>query len=379
MRVLEVTQRYPPALGGVERHVSQLSRELRAAGAAVEVCTTDLRRDRPFERFRGRIEEGSIPVRRHRAFPILPAPLGLGIAAPGMLFDLLAAEADVVHAHAFGYPPTWFGRFGRGLRGGRLVITAHSDEGRGGFASGAYARFVARGTLAGADGVIALTTPEADRLAALGIERSRIRVIPNGIDLDEFPERSRDGAGSGPVRVLFVGRIFAEQKGLDVLVEAIGLLTDPAAVRVRLVGEEWGSGPALARRARDLGVAGSVAFLGPVPRAQLLEEYRTADLLVLPSRFEPFGIVLLEAMASGLPVVASRVGGIPTVVRENESGLLVRPGDPEALAAALQRLVDDPAGRERMGAAGRALVPPYDWKRLGPQVLGFFREITGSA
>ncbi|HXW67042.1 MAG TPA: glycosyltransferase family 4 protein [Thermoplasmata archaeon] len=375
-RVLELTQRFPPALGGVERHVEQLARELAAAGARVEVVTTDLMRDRPFARGAFGPSDASVTVRRHRAVRWVPVRHGLGIAAPGMLVDALRAPTDVLHAHAFGYFPTWAGRVAHDLRGVPLVITPHSDPGTGTGASLLYARAVRRATLRRADRIVALTHVEADALARDGVDERRIRVIPNGVDLDEFSARAPRPAGPEDPIVLFVGRLYPEQKGIETLVEAFASLARTRAARLRLVGEDWGGLAAAERIARERGIAGRLTATGPVPRAALLGEYARADLLVLPSRFEPFGIVLLEAMAAGLPVVASRVGGIPEVVADGRTGLLVPPGEPGPLAEAIGSLLDDPIRASRLGAAGRARAASFAWPRLAPQYLALFRELA---
>ncbi|EQD38607.1 glycosyl transferase group 1 [mine drainage metagenome] len=119
-----------------------------------------------------------------------------------------------------------------------------------------------------------------------------------------------------------------------------------------------------------------VVWTGGVPPDALRREYASADLFVLPSHMEPFGIVLLEAMAAGLPVVATSVGGIPEVVHSGLTGLLVPPRDPAALARALDTLVADPQLRSRFGDRGRARAEEFSWPRLIPKFLELFRELA---
>jgi glycogen synthase len=375
VRILELTQRYPPALGGVERHVERLAHELALAGARVEVVTTDLRRDRPFTREIFDPSLGPVQVRRHRAVRWLRDRRGLTIAAPGMLADALRARVDIVHAHAFGYFPTWVGRITRSLRNIPLVVTPHSDRGEGTDRSHLYGAAVARATLRKAERTIALTRLEAAWLESLGVKAERIRVIPNGIDLTEFaalpPRRSHSG---GP-RVLYVGRLQPEQKGLETLVEAFAQLPRALDAQLRFVGEDWGGLARIVQVAHDRDVTDRVSTTGPVSRPELLAEYSSSDLFVLPSRFEPFGIVLLEAMAAGLPVVATRVGGIPEVVDESRTALLVSPGDALSLADAIRRVLTDPALAARLGATGRQHVERFSWPRLVPEYLQTFSEM----
>ncbi len=376
LRVVELTQRFPPALGGVETHVAALAERLRASGVVVRVATTDLERDRPFRRLS--TQEGSWPfaVDRYRAVRLFPAPRGLGVVAPGMLFDLLRTRTDLVHAHAFGYAPTWIGALARRLRGVPLVVETHADAGRGTSGTRTYGRLTARGTLAVADRVVARTPAEVRVLSDWGVSPGKITVIPGGIDLEEFeraPSRNRTDEGRTLV-LLYLGRIDPEQKGLATLLRAFARLRSDLRPELRLVGEDWGGTSDLGRLARELGVADRTIFTGPVPRAQVLQEFVNADVFVLPSHFEPYGIVLMEAMACGRPVVASRVGGIPDVV--GEAALLVPPADPDALAGALERLGDDPGLRERLGAQGRERVERYRWENVLPHWLRLFEDVV---
>ena len=120
-----------------------------------------------------------------------------------------------------------------------------------------------------------------------------------------------------------------------------------------------------------------MVFVGKVDRQALLNEYREADFLVLPSLFEPFGIVLLEAMATGLPVVASRVGGIPEVVRDGRTGILVEPANARALADALMELCRDENLRITMGADAKDRAAAFDWKTITPRILSIYQEALG--
>ncbi len=376
MRILEVTHRYPPALGGVESHIAAIADGLRARGHTVEVATTDVDRDRPFRRLKPVAGSDPIPVRRHRAFRWWPAPHGLGIWAPGMAVDLFSSRADVVHAHAFGMAPTWLAALRRRRDRTPLVVETHVDRGRGTAGWLAYARFVARATLSPADRVVVQTRIERALLLSLGVDAEKIVTIPDGVDLREFPApRDAPPARGGPPVALFVGRLDAEHKGLLTLVRALSRIPPSARPRIRLAGADWGGAGAVLRLAGELGVREQIELLGPLDRPRLLQEYRTADLFVLPSHLEPFGIVLLEAMAAGLPIVASRVGGIPEVVSEGENALLCPPGDPAALAAALERCTTDALLRRRLGAAGRARVLRFSWEAVLPEWLRLFESV----
>jgi glycogen(starch) synthase len=364
-------------LGGVETHVYQLALGLAKAGVSTEVFTTDLRTDIPFRRFDGEVPpvpSAAFVVRRFRAVKVMNLPHGLGILSPSMAVALFQAEPGVVHAHAYGYFPLLAGGLAEMLRGMPLVVTAHSDPGGHTFSKRLFDWAVPAVTLRRADRVIALTNIEAQNLQRLGVDAGRIRVIPNGVDLKEFEDVPNRHEPRDEFALLFVGRCYPRQKGLEHLISALGLLLSKCKIHLTIVGEDWGGAGTLQALARALGVEKHVTFTGALPRNEVINAYASADAFVLPSLFEPFGIVLLEAMAAGLPVVASRVGGIPEVVSDGKTGLLVQPGDSRSLANALENLISDSALRRRLGAAGRVKATSYSWDGIVPQILDVYHE-----
>lgn len=224
--------------------------------------------------------------------------------------------------------------------------------------------------------VLATSAFARDRLAHhYGLARDTIRVVPEPIDLDRWSSLFRITAPRprGSFTVLCVAHLYP-RKSLGTLLAAMARLRAiyPEA-RLRLVGH----GPEeehLHRLATRLGLDGAVAFLGHVSLAMLAAEYRNADVFCLPSRQEGFGIVFLEAMAAGLPIVACQAAAVPEVVADGETGLLVPPLDPAALAAALARLADDAALRWRLGMAGRDRVAAYAPERVAMAFLAALRE-----
>lgn len=214
--------------------------------------------------------------------------------------------------------------------------------------------------------VITLT----ERLAAVVESRippGRVHVVPSGMRAAAYGP----AAAGEPDEVLFVGRLH-RQKGVDTLVRAVPLL--PAGCRVTLAGDGPERG-ALRRLAAELGVADRVRVTGFLPHREVPGLLAAARVAVLPSRYEELGTALVEAMAAGRPVVASRVGGIPELVRDGVDGLLVPPGDPVALAAAIGRLLADPALAAELGANGRARVAGHDWGILAGRILDIYRAV----
>ncbi len=374
MHVVQVTQRFPPALGGVENHVYNLALGLSAAGVSTEIFTTDLRTDTPFRRLDGGLPAAPFPVRRFVARKFLDLPHGLGVLAPSMVVALFEDSYELVHAHAYGYFPVLAGGLAQLIRRIPLVVTSHSDRGGESVSKQLFDWAVPPMTLRRAHRLIALTAREAQNLERLGVDSDRIRIIPNGVDLSEFENLAVRRGAEGEVTVLFVGRCYSRQKGLEYLVRAVEHLPSRQKVHLKIVGEDWGGVTGLRALARALGIEDQITFTGPLPRADVIRAYGSADIFVLPSLFEPFGIVLLEAMAAGLPIVASRVGGIPEVVQDGATGLLVRPGDSRVLAEAIGRLISDPSLRSQMGEAGRLRAAAFSWERLVPRILKVYDE-----
>lgn len=179
----------------------------------------------------------------------------------------------------------------------------------------------------------------------------KLHIIHCGIDPNLY---ARNESRTPGAHLVLVGRL-AAVKGVPVLLEALARVTDIPGLRLTLVGD----GPdraALEARTRALGLSGRVTFAGYQTSSQVAATLRDADALVLPSFAEGLPVVLMEAMATGLPVIATQIAGIPELVRDGENGRLVPPGNAEALAAAIRDLLSDPARARAMGAAGQARV-----------------------
>ncbi|MCR9219524.1 MAG: glycosyltransferase [Alphaproteobacteria bacterium] len=215
--------------------------------------------------------------------------------------------------------------------------------------------------LAEADWVATCTASGAARLRTLAPDPARVALVYHGIDLARFPPPPATARpAGGPVTLLSVGRLVAK-KGYDDLIDALARL--PADLDWRLVQIGGGDlAEPLRRRAEAAGIADRIAWRGPQPQEAVLTALRAADLFVLASKIAADGDrdglpnVLMEAQSQGLPVLATAVSAIPELIRDGETGRLVPPEDPAALAEALAGLIADPDARARLGAAGAARV-----------------------
>jgi len=399
MKTLLLTNEYPPHIyGGAGVHVEFLSREL-AKLVDVEVRSFgDQDVDQGMLRVRGYgLDETGFTV------PKTLTPV-FGAFARNVAMAATNVDADVVHCH------TWYSHLGgitvKQAYGIPLLLTTHSleplrpwkrEQLGGGYDLSAW---VERTAIEMADAVIAVSEgTREDVLRLFDVKPERVHVIHNGIDLDLYQKTASTAAlernGIDPTRpfVLFVGRI-TRQKGIVHLARAIPEI-DPdvqvvlcaGAPDTKEIAVEMEQAVAAAREARP----GVIWIEKMLPRDEVIELYSHAAVFCCPSVYEPFGIINLEAMACGTPVVATATGGIPEVVVDGETGLLVpleqagggsfEPADPARfshdLAAAINRLISDAPLRERMGAAGRRRVEElFSWGAIAQRTVDLYGSLV---
>lgn len=245
-----------------------------------------------------------------------------------------------------------------------------------------------------ADRLVAATPLERAQMVWLyGADASRISVVPCGVDLDLFrpipPDEARQMLGLPPGRrvILFVGRI-EPLKGVDTLLRAMALVAPQIPhwqedLSVVIIGGAPGAGveqtnAELARLQQlraELGIEDLVTFQGAQDQDSLAHYYSAADMVVMPSHYESFGMVALEAMACGTPVVASKVGGLAFSVQDGETGFLVPGGDPVALATRIQQLLTDEPLRRRLGERAARWARRYSWSAIADQILDVYETV----
>jgi D-inositol-3-phosphate glycosyltransferase len=404
MKISMVSEHASPlaALGGVDAggqnvHVAALSSSLAERGHQVTVYT---RRDDPQLPAKVQVGPGLTvvhvdagPARHIPKDDLLPF---MGELADGICADWGSQLPDVVHAHFWmsGLAAIQASRRAGAVHPLPVVQTFHAlgsvkRRHQGAADTSPPARawlepWVGRT----ADWVIATCPDEVFELKALGISRSKISIAPCGVDLELFPGTSDAEPKSRTHRILSVGRL-VQRKGVDLIIQALPLLAEAGFndVELLIVG---GSGDALtleedpeAQRlhalAKELGVEDKVTLRGQVPRDAMPGIFRSADAVVCTPWYEPFGIVPLEAMACGVPVVAAAVGGLRETVVDQKTGLQVPPRDPEALADALGKLLADPALRAEMGRVGaRRVRSRYTWDRIAADTEKAYRSVLAA-
>lgn len=390
MSIAQLSMRYPPGPGGVERHVREVARRLVRPDREVHVFTSDLVREFPMERLPLGVprEEGQDGVRIHR-LPVwsLPGELHYPFFR-GLDRALGHVRPHLLHVHTYGtHHATVARRYARRAKV-PYVLTAHyhpiwSIE--GGWLRhrlrGFYDHRLAAPVVGDAARLIVQTHEEERLVRENGFPLPPVSIIPPGYTPLPSPTGPPGAFASrygipGPF-LLYVGRL-ASNKGLLALVEAFRSLAvhDPTSTLV-LVGADGGMQARVVSAVASAGLTGRVRLTGFVEDDALLAAaFRDARLLVLPSEYEAFGLVLLEALAQGTPVVASRVGGIPEFVPDGRAGRLVPPNSAAELAPALIALWDDEEARRRMGEYGRSqVVPQYSWERVVTELETVYREV----
>lgn len=371
------TARFDP-IGGMQNHTASLTRCLDAQGHRQTVVTSRLAAPA------GRSRLGRRAVVHRTGLPIPRLRQLWALAALPTVWRRGATPVDVVHAHQgedLAVLP--LARLAARRHRCPLVVTLHCSvghtlSGRSGRARvlRALGGRLERSCLRRADAVVVLTGRAADAVRTDGVPADRVHTVPSGFDPALFARTHGDVLRGTPrPRIGYVGRL-APQKRPDVLVEAFGRMRERAWLVVVGDGPDRGLVERLvaASPARH-----RITLAGFVPHGDVPAVLGALDVLVLPSAYEEMGSVLTEAMAAGLPVVASAVGGIPEVVGHGTTGLLVPPADPGALAAELDRLVADPGLRERLAAGARERAGDYAWPRLAARVEAVYRRVRGRA
>jgi glycosyltransferase involved in cell wall biosynthesis len=378
-----LTWEYPPHLvGGLARHVHALAVQLAAQGHQVHVLTRSVPGLPPEA-----TEDGVHVV---RVAPCFQEPQDFRLWVCHLNFALLEAgvrlleDCDgpvVIHAH------DWLVAYAaRGLKNlfrFPLIATVHATEHgrhRGIHNAGQqYINDVEWWLTYEAWRVIVCSEAMRTEVRQLfGLSDDKVAVIPNGIDLktltaETLPPRETFAA-PGERLVFHIGRLVPE-KGAAVLLEALPLLLRRHPVRMVIAGT-GPYGEDLKRQAQRLGVGDRVRFAGWIDDATAGALYHYADAAVVPSTYEPFGIVALEALAAGTPLVASDVGGLAEIVRHGQNGLKAAPGNPLALAEQIDRVLTDRALARRMALEGRREVEEcYTWASIAERTAAVYGDV----
>ena len=373
--------------GGMNVYVREVSAELARSGALVDVFTrcTDpaqpnVQAIAPGVRL---IHVAAGQKKRLEKEELQPfvEPFADGVAAfaraEGVEFDLvhshywLAVEAGATLAERWGVPHV---AMFHTLAEVKLLARASEREPQA-------RRESERRLVHEVDRIVAATDHERRLLDSVyGVPRARVEVIPLGVDRRRFRPRAQAearralGLDEQAQILLAVGRI-EPLKGLDILIESLAEMTERDQLQLLIVGGDDRAEPEIARLravAESAGVPDVVRFVGPVPHEQLDAYYNAADVVVMPSFYESFGLVAVEAMASGVPVVASRVGGLTSTVADGRSGYLIPWRCPGPFAEKLDLLLENHSLRNALGASAARSMEDYEWSAVAQSLLALY-------
>jgi glycosyltransferase involved in cell wall biosynthesis len=376
-----VTPTFLPYVGGQETYVQKLSEALYARGHEITIFTTDAVSRNPLRRISsGRQIGRGLAVVRFPCYAFLYSYLPI---APGLAQALLAKEIvdyDIVHIHGYGHFTSDIAAGTGRLYGKPTILTTHGihqETAQEGFIRQLlwfyYRGSIVASTVNSVDKILVLSQDEVDYLSRFGphiVEKTR--VVPIGVSLDDFPYPSRARQPTRPM-ILYVGRI-DRGKGLEFLIDAVSRLKryEPQLV---IVGVRTRFASTLETLATQRGVSECVNFIGYLSEEDKNRLLSEATAFCLPSMYEGASLAILEAMAAGRPVVATRTGGVPYLVKDGSSGYLVNYADAEALSERLKELILNLDLRETMGKRGRAIAETHSWPEIAKKVEGVYMEL----
>jgi len=396
MKILHVVTSFPPAhaFGGPPHAAYLLARELARRGHEITIYTTDAK-DPCARLWRTKepwIEKeiDSMKVVYFRNLTMLTVKIFKLFATPALPARTReeVKEFDVVHLHEFRTLQNAAVARAAREHGVPYLLQARGSVSRIGSWKAlklVYDAVYGYKLLRGASRVVALTSVEAEQYKQMGVPEAKIVVVPNGIDLSEYSDLPPIGAFKEKFNVpedkrvvLYIGRIHWI-KGVDILAKAYALLArQPGFEDTILVvaGSDDGYLGRVKSLARELGISDSVLFTGPLYGRDKLSAYVDAEVVVLPSRYETFPNVALEAYACAKPVIASNVEAIPDIVLHGETGLLFEAGNEKELASALAHLLENPKEAEKMGCNARKLAEEkYSIDKIAVKLEKIYEEV----
>ncbi|MDG6904402.1 MAG: glycosyltransferase family 4 protein [Nitrososphaerota archaeon] len=377
MKICLVNSYYPPWIGGAETYLSNVAKGLKERGHQVTVYCSE-RPLRAGERF----ENGIRVVRMRTPFRVYSTPITV------IPTSLLTERYDVIHANFPGPYLAAVSALIAKATGTPIVLTWHNDLPPFASVAGIIVKLHDRFSSSYLDlytRIVSTTNVYARNSKTLRRYSEKVRVIHNGVDTTRFNPsvdgdyvKEKHGLGRSKV-ALFVGALttWHAYKGVDVLLGAFSKVCRTRKdVRLVIVG-----GGNLTNQykalANEFGISSNVVFAGEIDAQELSRYYAACDIAVLPSKdsSEGFGLVLMEAMATGKAVIGSRVGGVPEVITDGFNGILVEPNNVEALARAMEFLFQNDEARVLMGRHGRMLAEQNDWSTVAKKLESLYRKI----
>lgn len=371
-----------PVIGGAETHVFHLSENLVERGHEVFVLTSDCTPINNYPGFASSEEINGIHVRRFKTFN-----LGAGLRIwRGLAREILQLQPDIIHVHSIGFPHSDVCALLSKIKKVPSIATTHGALGIGDSAHREdirrriWASIVTRQTLRFLDRTIVISPVEKPYVLK-AVRPERVCIIPNGVpaeifdnSIDPLPFRKKYGLEDSPV-ILYLGRLVGK-KGIEHLLMAAPLILKKHRVKILIAGPDGGKKKMLIELSQNLRLDKDVIFTGELSEQDKLQAIACSDMLVLPSKKEAQGIVLLEAQAMGKPVIATRQGGIPYFIEDGENGILIDYGRPDQIANAVEKLLFDRDFREKIGKKGTKTARMFTWDVITQKILDVYELVV---
>ncbi len=366
-----VCLRYYPAIGGVETTVMEITNRL-AKSYKMKVVTSDLKVENPFQRLseEERLSRYmDVPITRLQSKKFLPVE-GYGVVMKGLLEALQGSE--MIHAHSYGAHHTDKAIKMAYKNGIPSILTTYlhpASHSHHKMLRTIYDSTIGKKTLERCTSIITLTKNEGDYIGRrFNIPMEKINVISSGIDLGKFRDLGYD---KDEDILLFVGRL-SPVKRLDLLLRALAKVKKNIPnVKLRIIGKDWGVKPQLVEMTKTLNIENNVKFLEELHFEELIEHYNRAKALVLTSRFETFGVVIMEAIGCGTPVVVTKVGGIPEVV--GNAGILCEENE-ESVSKGIIEILSNPEKYRTLKENTKRRRELFSWDKVAEKVKSLYED-----
>ncbi len=367
-----ISLRYHPAVGGVETRALEVTNRL-ASSFDLKVVTSDLKTERPYQRLSENekiTEYNNVPITRLESRKFLPVE-GYGVKLKGLKEALSGAE--MIHTHSYGTHHT-----DRAVKIAKRMkvpslLTTHlhpSYASHHKMLRSLYDTLIGKGTFDKATHIITITEIERDYVAnRFGVPKDKMTAIPNGIDLLKFRDLGYEREEN---TLLFVGRL-SPVKRLDMLLRATAMVRRKVPhVKLRIIGRDWGVKSELVALSRELRIESNVEFLSEIPFESLVEHYNRAKVFVLSSKYEAFGITIMEAIGCHTPVVVTSVGGVPEVV--GDAGILCKE-NAESMANGILKLLTNSEKYHTLKENTKRRRELFDWDLIANEVKKVYERL----
>ena len=385
MRIAMVSPYFHPVIGGIETYVLELSREFVNKDHEVYVFTSNKTMDGKYDVFPWQEEINGINIFR---FKVLPFTKGVEF---WLKFSdtLLKAKPDIVHCHKIGFSMSDMCPIICKANRIPSIATTHgvpyiSSVHREPPLRDLYLKTVPGRTVRLFDHIVAISEIELPWLHKSGVSDEKIHVIPGGVSRrifnGNFSERDfREKYDVESRMILYLGRL-ADKKGIEHLIYAAPLLLrDFPDLKIVIAGPDCGMMGRLMNLTHKLGVERSVIFTGPLPEEYKYAALASSEALILPSSFEAQGLVLMEAQALGIPVIATKQGGVPYFIRDGVNGILIDYGRPDQIVKAVKTILEDRDLARRMGENGRRLAEKHTWDSIANKMLTIYEDMANAS